>query len=468
MQKTSLELREDVAFKIRTAENIATKAQDAKLPLTEEEITETDTLLAEAKALQADIEKLERAEKQLDRIHGAAKDFHTASDGPQTTTNEIADTSVGVTPDTIPAQYNKTWGKLRAFTGGDSIAKDRYDAFEAGMWLRAKFFDDHKADRWCELNGVYHSLAQEEGSASAGGNLVPAPLLARIIEQRDLFGLFRQEAELIPMGRDTLSIPKLTTGTTATFFAESQTISESDAAFTQVNLTAKKMGIVTRISNELAEDAVINLADWLARDLGVAFASKEDEVGFAGDGTASDAGILGIATIFTDATVTGTSVLAGGVQATSGDDQFSELIIGDFHRLMATLPAYARPNAKWYISSFGLDQALHRLAGALSGNSMVTIQGDLNLMFLGSPVVLTEKLLNSDAVTNDATMLLYGDLRAASIVGDRRGFNLATSADRYFLEDQIALRATSRIDIANHGTGTAATAGPIVALLGQT
>ena len=87
------------------------------------------------------------------------------------------------------------------------------------------------------------------------------------------------------------------------------------------------------------------------------------------------------------------------------------------------------------------------------------------MRWLGYPVIRTEKLPGTGDHDN-TTMLLFGNLRMACILGDRSGFTLATSSERYFELDQIALRATQRIDFNAHGIGTSSLAGPIVALIG--
>jgi HK97 family phage major capsid protein len=48
------------------------------------------------------------------------------------------------------------------------------------------------------------------------------------------------------------------------------------------------------MSTEIAEDAVIAIADWLVGEIAYAFASKEDDCGFNGDGTSTYGGMRGI------------------------------------------------------------------------------------------------------------------------------------------------------------------------------
>jgi hypothetical protein len=50
------------------------------------------------------------------------------------------------------------------------------------------------------------------------------------------------------------------------------------------------------MSTELAEDAVISIADDLAQEMGYAFAVAEDAAGWTGDGTSTYGGIRGVKT----------------------------------------------------------------------------------------------------------------------------------------------------------------------------
>lgn len=457
MEKNSLGLREERGATIKTAEMMAQKAQKEGRALTVEQADEVEELMAEAEKMMVEIIRLERSEKLCGELAEHVTDLRE----PQkrlTTPNPVATEGAALAPKKIPAQYRK-YAPLRMFKGPDAD----FEAFQVGMWARAKFFHDSYADKYCLANGVYHNLAQSEGTGSEGGDLVPSPLHAAIINNREQFGVIRREVEIMPMSRDTLTIPRVTSDTTATFGSENTAVTEADAAFDQVNLTARKMGRIVRYSKEIAADAVINFADWLAMDIARSFASKEDEVGFLGDGTASDGSIDGVATIFTD-----DNTLAGAVDTVGGNNEaFSELELVDFTTVMGSLPSYALEGAKWFISSFGFHTAMMRLAAASQGNAITDFQDGLGLRWFGYPVVRTEKLPGTGNHDN-TTMLLFGNLRMACVLGDRSGFELAVSTDRYFELDQIALRATQRIDFVAHGTGSATVAGPIVAMIGVT
>jgi HK97 family phage major capsid protein len=63
-------------------------------------------------------------------------------------------------------------------------------------------------------------------------------------------------------------------------------------------------------------------------------------------------------------------------------------------------------------------------------------------------------------------MILFGDLRASSTLGTRRGVTVKASEHLYFSNDQLAVMGTERFDLNNHNLGNNSTAGAIVGLVG--
>ena len=202
-----------------------------------------------------------------------------------------------------PPSAHKLYGTLKHFKDreiGGQVVRAVDQAYAAGMWFKATLMDNAEAKEWCKTRGISIQKAQGEGVDSAGGFLVPEELLANIIVLREQFGVFRKECTVVPMGSDTLNWPRRTGGLTAYFTGENQAATESQASWDGINLTAKKLGALTRMSNEIAEDAVVSVADWLVGEIAYAFASKEDDCGFNGDGTSTYGGMRGLATIFAD------------------------------------------------------------------------------------------------------------------------------------------------------------------------
>jgi len=357
------------------------------------------------------------------------------------------------------AQPRKRFMKLKAFTGEG--AEER--AYRVGQWLKGTIFQDEEARQWCRENGVLITKAQSEGVNSAGGFLVPTEMMDSIIDLREDFGVFRQNAQVVPMTSDTLDWPRRVGGLTAYFVAEGAAATESSASWDNVNLVAKKLAVLARISTELNEDAIISVADTLTREIAYAFASKEDDCGFNGDGTSTFGGIRGITQLLIDG-----SHNAGKVAAASGHDTFAEIDTTDITNFMGALPQYALARAKFYASSLGFATVFERLVAAAGGNSISTLDGSVQYRYLGFPIVITQKLPRVTSAQNGTVMMLFGDLALASAMGERRVVTIKRSEERYFEQDQIGILGTERIDIVNHDLGDNTNAGPIVGLVGTT
>lgn len=358
--------------------------------------------------------------------------------------------------------------KLKNFKGPDAEA----DAYRAGMWFRAVIFGDSRAARFCGDYGIpiekanwavadrsESRTAQAEGVNSLGGYLVPEILERTIIDLRETYGVFRREARTIPMGSDAVNIPRRTGGLTAYFVGENTEITESNKTWDNVALVAKKVAILTKWSTELDEDAIISLADDLAKEIAYAFSEKEDRCGFIGDGTSTYGGMVGIAVKINDGTHA-----ASIHTALAGNTGFATLDMEDFNGVVGKLPLYARANAKWYVHASGAANSMERLAYAAGGNTVQTIGGGSGPSFLGYPIVFSQVLNSTLGADVSAIKLLFGDLSMSSTMGTRRGVMIKTSTERYIELDQLAIMGTERFDINNHDLGDNTTAGPIIAL----
>lgn len=360
---------------------------------------------------------------------------------------------------TAPPSAHKVHGKLKHFKDREiagHMVRAVDQAYAAGMWFKATIFGDDVAIDWCKLHGMTVTKAQGEGVDSAGGFLVPEELLANIIVLREEFGVFRKECMVVPMGSDTLNWPRRVGGLTAYFTGENSAVTESQAQWDNINLTAKKLGALTRMSNEIAEDAVVSVADWLVGEIAYAFASKEDDCGFNGDGTSTYGGIRGITQLMIDA-----SHGAGNYQTSSAT--LTALVAADFTGVMGLLPQYALPGAKWYMSQQMFYSAAGTVLAKGGGNTIATLATDpLQPRLLGFPVVIAQKLPIA-APGSGKIQFLFGDLSKAAALGERRGVTIRRSDHRYFENDQIGLLGTERFDINCHDLGDTVNAGPLVA-----
>jgi HK97 family phage major capsid protein len=330
----------------------------------------------------------------------------------------------------------------------------------------AALYGNAKSKQWCSDNGVpIIRDAHTEGTNSTGGYLVPVTMENSIIDLRDSYGIVRQTVRVIPMSSNYVTMPKRLTGLSAAPVAESGTITESTKSWGQLSLTAKKWGVITRYSSEISEDAVIGIAQDLTQEIAYAFAIAEDNALFLGDGTSTYHGIVGLYRKFFDANV-GTFI--GAPSAAATHNTLAEVDADDLDTLMATLPAYARRGAQFWVSPQGKSLIFDPLLRAAGGNTQGDLAAGMPPRYLGHPineVVALSAVASTDY--DEKPILYFGDISQAVIMGTRRGITLATSSDIYFTTDEIAIRGTERFDINVHSIGDATTAGPLVALIGE-
>lgn len=348
--------------------------------------------------------------------------------------------------------------KRRAFPGYGSEVEARYQ--RASQWLLATIYQQDKAAAWCKANGVTIVKAEGEGINPAGGFLVPQELSQAILDARDVYGAFRRRARIIPMARDTTTVARHPGGTAAFFLGENAAAQESTANPDAITLTAKKIGTLIRISNELEEDAAIDVVDYVANEIGFAFAAQEDDCAFNGDGTSAYGRMRGIGTIVLDGNHNKAKVVAAVAHNT-----FLTLDSTDLANLMGAVQASGIANAAWYCSQTCFAQTFCRLAGGTGYLPMSLADGVMTPHYLGFPVILTQKLPLISTTLTGKTMLAFGDMNLGGVLGQRRSITLARTAERYFDQDEIAVLGTQRFHVNIHDMGDNTNFGAIAALV---
>lgn len=465
------QIRERMAELTDRATAIVDLVRSEARELSADEQTELDGILGVGKpgtaeykpgkldALHRDLERAEKLERrQADlaqaRVNpttpqqaGGPRDGSGDGDGGQDATPRVARI-------VIPAQCRYRHAQLRAYHGEHA---DRA-AFLAGQFFLGTIFRHEPAARWCADHGIetrFHA-ALTGGADSAGGFLVPPEIEQAIIDLREEYGVFRRYARVVPMTRDTKDQPYRKTGVTAYFVGENEEITASDKSWGNAKLVAKKIGALVKYSSELDEDSIVSIGDDLTREFAYAFAVKEDQCGFLGDGTSTYGGIVGL----------GSALAAGSVHvALAGNVTFGTLDLVDFESCVGKLPMYSGIQPAWFISQAGYWNSMARLMDAAGGNTTVLLgEGPTRLSFLGFPVVISQVLPSALSSTTSTILAYFGDLAMAALLGNRRGLNVQLSDQRYFEYDQLGIKGTERFDITIHSVGDASNAGAIVAL----
>jgi HK97 family phage major capsid protein len=336
-------------------------------------------------------------------------------------------------------------------------------AYDAGQWLKAIVARTHHnsidnaAEEHCKSKGLEIFNVGTEGSGPAGGYLVPAPLVATIIEVREQVGVARQVCNVMPATGDTLTVPKRAGGLTVYAPGEGNAITDSDKSWSAVSLVVKKRAVASYISQELSDDALINIVDNVFVEMAFALAQQEDKELINGDGSgATYFGVRGLLNRLGS---------AGVSTAATGHDTWGELDIADMAACTAKLPDRFFPyGPSWIASHSFFNNVMARIAYSAGGVTMAEVMsGSPNVRsFMGYPVYLTAQMPTSTAAAT--VCALFGAFSQAVILADRSGIRVARSDDFKFLEDKITLKATSRYDFNVHEPGDASAAGAYVGL----
>ena len=342
----------------------------------------------------------------------------------------------------------KMFSRLKSFKSAD-------EAYRFGSWAHASL-GNKKSAQWCSDNGIVIK-ANNEGSSSAGGFLVPEEFSNTLITLRETFGVIRQHARIFPMTSDILRIPRRATNLTAYFVGEAAAGTQSDETFQQINLVAKKSMVLNKVSSELNEDSMISWADDLASEMSYAQASIEDTCAFVGDGSSTHGGMLGLASAVGS---------AGTHTPSAGSSTFALITLANISAAFALLPQYAdNSNTKIFCSKAAWNGVFLRLAAVAAGNTQSDLlSGDKKLSFLGYPVVICQKM---NATSSASKIVAHmGDMSQAAYLGSRRDMNVefSNSALNSFEQDQLVYRATTRWDFVAANVGDTSVAGSIVTL----
>jgi HK97 family phage major capsid protein len=353
--------------------------------------------------------------------------------------------------------------RMQAF---NNTRDGREEAFRSGQWLAATLLQDKNAAAWCQANGLAPDvMAAHSGSVNtAGGALVPEELARNIIRLTEEYGLFRQLSRTVPMSSDTLILPRRTGGLEASYVGEGVAGDEDDTSWDSVTLAAKKLMILSRMSSEISEDAVISMADMLAQESALGFALKEDQVAFDGDGTSAYGGHVGINTLALDGTHD-----KAYVSAASGHDTLPEIDADDLISLMSVLPKYAKRGAVWICSPTAEEVVFNAIKIAGGGNNVDNLTTGTRPVFLGYQVYSSDVVADSLTDTyNNLPMLYFGNLSLASTLGLRRDIRFRVSEHVHWDEDQIGVKATMRHSVQIHDLGSNTVKSPFACLVGTT
>ncbi len=429
-----LAIREQISDKHNQAQAIVDLAEQEARELTPEDKTQFDALMANIgedsdapSGLYADLRRAEKLEALS--LELARKQKPEPAEAPK---EEFNIRSLGY----------QNIGPLRAY-------KSEETAYKAGMWLRAVFAKDARAQQWCQDRGIGFRGAQTGDVASGGGYTVPDPVSEGVIEARNAIGVARQVCDVYPASSDSLSIPKLTAGQTVQYPDQADAITESDTTWGNVACTIKRRAVLTLISNQLLADSVVNMADRVASRAGYELGLREDTEFISGTGAAGFGGVSGLKN--------GPS--AGGTVDAAGTT-YAAVTLAELNTVAGTLPDKYHSGASWIMSRAMFAKGVQRLLFAQGGTTVAETTDGTGAQLFGYPIYFTDNF--TEAVSEFA--LFFGNFFMGSVIADRQGIEIASSQDYAFNQDCLAIRVQARYDLKNHDVGSGSEAGSYIGL----
>lgn len=282
-----------------------------------------------------------------------------------------------------------------------------------------------------------------------GGALVPQEFAPQLIWLTEQYGAAKKLANVVPMSSESKAYPRKTGIASMSPIAENGTISVSDNNYGNVTLTAKKYGVLFKVTNELFNDAAINVTDDLARSIAEAESIAIDQAYFLGDGSATYANQVGLATGLPTA-----AYITAAAWASITKDHFASLM-GAVENVNAARLSFACSRQFFVQVMMRLDKATSQFKEISTGN----LGGGT---FMGYPVQFVQVMPTVSAASSTHFPCYFGDFVGGSMIGDRQMLSIASSDQFYFDSDSIAVRGTSRFNVNIHGDGRGSTYGPIV------
>ena len=348
---------------------------------------------------------------------------------------------------TVPARA-KSSRKLHAF-------ESEREAYVAGNVILAGIYGNSHAAEFCKSNGLSIRNSQVESDNTAGGFLVPDEMQRSLVRLREERGVFSRYARNYPMGSDSMTVPRLISDVTAYWPGEASTITASDVGIGGAELVAKKLACLTKVSSELDQDSVVDVAEMVTQSMAYSMASAIDQAGFNGDGTSTYGGVYGLKNALSSSAIQ---------DAAASNDSALELDLADFEATVGLCGVYPGAMNRWYMHSAVYWASAARLQNAAGGNAVQDLGNGPVMSFLGYPVVFTQVLPSTTGTLASTIVAYFGDLSLAATLGVRRGVSTAVSTERYFDEDMIGIRCTERIAINIHERGSDVNQRPMVAL----
>lgn len=273
------------------------------------------------------------------------------------------------------------------------------------------------------------------GSDPNGGYLVN-PEFGGIIQNRVFESSpIRMLATVTPIGSDALEIVQDNDEATCGWTSETGTRSETNTpTLGKLHFPAEELYAKPKATQKMLEDSSIDIEAWLMQKVADAFARKEATAFVTGDGVGKPRGLASY--------TAGTTITSGQVEQVVSGSASTFTYDGLINLQNALKEAY-QPNASFLFRRATLSYLLLIKDG--EGRPIFNMDYNRNAgmppaSLLGQPVYFAADVA---AVASNALALIYGDIREAYQIVDRRGISVLR--DPYSSKPYVEFYTTKRV-----------------------
>ncbi|MDI7775386.1 phage major capsid protein [Asticcacaulis sp. EMRT-3] len=280
----------------------------------------------------------------------------------------------------------------------------------------------------------------QSGLSSGSGSGVLAPTETETYIERRLAQAspFRSLATVRSVGAATFKKPVSTASVVSGWVGETDGRPETDpATLSLLTFASGELYASPSATQDILDDAYINLDDWLASEIEDSFAAQETAAFVAGDGSDKPMGFLSY-TMAADASASWGQI--GYVASGAASDFAASNPVGALIDLIYAPKAQYRPNAHFVMNR--RTAAKIRKFKDADGNYIwqpATAAGNLPLL-LGYPV---QEIENMPDIAANAAPIAFGDFAKGYLIVDRAG--LSVLRDPYSAKPYVLFYTTKRV-----------------------
>lgn len=356
-------------------------------------------------------------------------------------------------------------GEKTVFGCGETA--EGYVAYSRQLYKHAtgKSYAQDAADREI-LQGLGLATKTTTTFVNTNAGYLVNPLFSNeVLYNTEPYGLAVQIANVQNCsGTDDWSVKRKTGIMSMTHLLEGGTLASGNATYDRVHLIPKTAGVVNDFTQQVLDDAAVNVADEWARSVREARDVRIDNDYFLGDGTATYGGHVGLA-----------NALPSGAYLSAAGNNWAAITRKNISDMVGTVENVNLSRCHYVCSRQFYAQVMVPLQGALGGVTSAegvrgglakpSQSGDFLLgTFNGWPVY--ESQVMPRASGSAVKSLYFGDFIGGSMVGLSKDLEVDVSKEAGFLQYKTYMRAVTRfaINICGDGRTPASTYGNIVCL----